>query len=78
MHRLAVRGGFAEVANNVMTVLADDAAFAEDIDIGAARNDLQDADAKLRGLSPLDDTYAGADANRRCAQARIETASAGR
>ena len=77
-HRCAVRGGFAEVLNNVMTVLADDAAFAEDIDVAAARNDLQEADAKLRGLSPLDDTYASLDANRRWAQARIETASAGR
>jgi F-type H+-transporting ATPase subunit epsilon len=77
-HRLAVRGGFAEVANNVMTVLADDAAFAEDIDIAAARTDLHDADARLRGLSPLDDAYASADASRRWAQARIDTASADR
>jgi F-type H+-transporting ATPase subunit epsilon len=77
-HRLAVRSGFAEVANNVMTVLADDAVFAEDIDLAAARSDLQDADAKLRGLSPLDDAYASADADRRWAQARIETASSGR
>jgi F-type H+-transporting ATPase subunit epsilon len=78
VHRIAVRGGFAEVANNVMTVLADDAVFAEDIDVAAARADLQDTDAKLRGLSPLDDTYAALDAARRWAQARIETASAGR
>ena len=76
--RLAVRGGFAEVANNVMTVLADDAVFAEDIDTAAARTDLQEAEAKLRGLSPLDDAYAGLDADRRWAQARIEAASAGR
>jgi len=75
-HRLAVRGGFAEVANNVMTVLADDAAFAEDIDVASARSDLQDADARLRGLSPLDETYASTDADRRWAQARIETVSA--
>jgi F-type H+-transporting ATPase subunit epsilon len=78
VHRLAVRGGFAEVLNNVMTVLADDAAFAEDIDIAAARAELQEADAKLRGLSPLDDTYAGLDATRRWAQARIEAVGAGR
>jgi len=77
-HRLAVRGGFAEVLNNVMTVLADDAAFAEDIDVAAARSDLQEADAKLRGLSPLDDSYASVDASRRWAQARIATASASR
>jgi len=74
-HRLAVRGGFAEVLNNVMTVLADDAAFAEDIDVATARSDLQEADAKLRGLSPLDEAYAGLDAARRWAQARIEAAA---
>src|SRR5438552_3733384 len=41
VHRLAVRGGFAEVVNNVMTVLADDAVPAEDIDPAKARADLQ-------------------------------------
>jgi len=78
VRRLAVRAGFAEVLNNVMTVLADDAVFAEDIDVAAARADLQEADAKLRGLSPLDDAYASADANHRWAQARIEAVTAAR
>jgi F-type H+-transporting ATPase subunit epsilon len=77
-HRLAIRGAFAEVVNNVMTVLADDAVFAEDIDVAAARSELQEADALLRSLSPLDVTYPSSDANRRWAQARLETASAGR
>jgi F-type H+-transporting ATPase subunit epsilon len=76
VQRLAVRGGFAEVASNVMTVLADDATFPEDIDAAAARSDLQAADAQLKDLSPLDDAYADADAGRRWAQARIEVASA--
>ena len=40
VHRLAVRGGFAEVLNNVMTILADDAAFPEDVDPARAREDL--------------------------------------
>jgi len=78
VRRVAVRGGFAEMADNVMTVLADDAVFAEDIDAGAARTELQEADVKLRGLSPLDETYPSLDATRRWAQARIEAASAGR
>ena len=56
----------------------DNAAFAEDIDVAAARADLQEADAKLRGLSPLDEAYAATDASRRWAQARLETASPGR
>lgn len=76
VQRLAVRGGFAEVASNVMTVLADDATFPENIDAAAARSDLQAAEAQLKDLSPLDDAYADADAGRRWAQARIEVASA--
>ncbi len=76
--RLAIRGGFAEVADNVMTVLADDAAFAEDIDPEAARADLAAAEAQLRGLSPLDPTFAGADASRRWAQTRLEIATPSR
>jgi len=77
-HRVAIRGGFAEVENNVMTVLADDAMFAEDINTATAQNDLHAAEAQLKDLSPLDDAYAAADAGRRWAIARIETASAGR
>jgi F-type H+-transporting ATPase subunit epsilon len=76
--RLAVRGGFAEVMNNVMTVLADDAAFPEDIDPAAVRSDLQTAEAQVKDLSPLDDTYLTADSNRRWAQARLDVAGAGR
>jgi F-type H+-transporting ATPase subunit epsilon len=76
VQRLAVRGGFAEVASNVMTVLADDATFPENIDAAAARSDLQAAEAQLKDLSPLDDAYADADAGRRWAQVRLEVASA--
>lgn len=76
VQRLAVRGGFAEVASNVMTVLADDATFPEDIDAAKARTDLQAAEAQLKDLSPLDDAYADADAGRRWAQARLEIAAA--
>jgi len=74
VRRLAIRGGFAEVADNVMTVLADDATFAEDIDSAAARADLQAAEAQLQDLSPIHDAFPTADANRRWAQARINIA----
>jgi F-type H+-transporting ATPase subunit epsilon len=73
--RIAIHGGFAEVADNVMTVLAEDAAFPQDINPDAARADLTAADAQLRDLSPLDPTFAAADASRRWAQTRIEVAS---
>ena len=76
VRRLAVRGGFAEVADNVMTVLADDAAFPQDIDVVGARADLQAAEAQLEKLSPVDDAYTSAEANRRWAIARIEAAGA--
>jgi len=71
---IAVRGGFAEVSNNVMTVLADAAERAEEIDTARAEKDLRAAEAKLAGLSPLDPEYAAADADRRWAQVRLETA----
>ena len=76
VRRLAVRGGFAEVIDNVMTVLADDAALPEDIDSVKARSDLQAAEAQLKDLTPLDEAYAAADASRRWAQARLELSGA--
>ena len=76
--RVAVRGGFAEVVDNVMTVLADDAVFAEDIDPEVARSELQTAETQLKDLSPVDATYAAVDSNRRWAHARLDAASAAR
>jgi F-type H+-transporting ATPase subunit epsilon len=73
--RIAIRGGFAEVVSNVMTVLAEDAAFPQDINLEAARADLTAAQMLLRDLSPLDPTFAAAEANRRWAQARIDVSS---
>ncbi len=75
LRTLAVRGGFAEVADNVMTVLADDAVFAEDIDATAVRRELEGAQAQLLQLSPLAEGYAAADNARRWALARINAAS---
>jgi F-type H+-transporting ATPase subunit epsilon len=70
--RIAIHGGFAEVVDNVMTVLADDAVLPEGIDQQAARADLAAAEGQLRDLSPLDPAFSSADANRRWAQARLE------
>ena len=44
---LAVKSGYAEVRDNVMTVLADDALSLDRIDRGAARADLERAEAAL-------------------------------
>lgn len=42
--RLALSGGFAEVVDNVMTVLADSAELADEIDLEAARTALGEAE----------------------------------
>lgn len=76
--RVAVRGGFAEVADNVMTVLADDAAFPEDVNAGAVEQDLRTAEAQVKDLAPADDTFAAAEGAVKWAKARIEAARAQR
>ena len=72
--KVAVRGGFAEMLNNVMTILADDAVPAESIDTTRARQELQDAETQLQKLSTADADYATVDGNRRWAQARLDAA----
>lgn len=74
LSHIAVRGGFAEVSNNVMTVLADAAERAEEIDVARAEADLRAALARLEDLSPLDAAYAAADLDRRWALARLDVA----
>lgn len=73
---LAVRGGFAEVADNVMTVLADAAERPEEIDSAVAEADLRAAEARLRELSPIEPEYSAAEAEARWARVRLEVARA--
>jgi len=73
-HLLAIREGFAEVSNNVMTVLAEAAEMPTEIDPGAARADLAAAESELAHLAPIDAEFAVADSKRRWAQARLEVA----
>jgi F-type H+-transporting ATPase subunit epsilon len=44
---LAVKGGFAEVRDNVVTVLADDVLPLDRLDVAQARTDLEQAEAAL-------------------------------
>ncbi len=69
--RVAIREGFAEVSNNVMTVLSEAAAAPDDVDADAARADLQAAQAKLEDLSVFDAEFADYDAARRWAEAQL-------
>lgn len=69
--KVAIREGFAEVSDNIMTVLSEAAALAEDVDAEATRADLAQAQAKLEDLSVFDPDFAAAEADRRWAEARL-------
>ena len=71
---LAVGGGFAEVVDNVMTVLADSAEFANEIDVERARAALRAAEESLKTLAANDPAFAEAQAARQRAQARLDVA----
>jgi F-type H+-transporting ATPase subunit epsilon len=53
-HYLAVDGGFVEVLDDHVRVLADSAEKAEDIDLGRAKADLQKATERLAAASDPD------------------------
>lgn len=74
--RIAIRGGFAEVSDDVMTVLAEAAQFSDEINTVKAQEDLLAARARLDELDPTNDDYSLADADRRWAEVRIATAIA--
>lgn len=57
-HVLAIFGGYAEVADNVMTVLADGAELVSEIDTARAEQALRDAETKLAGLDPAAPDFA--------------------
>ncbi len=68
-HRYAVGEGFAEVSNDHVRVLVEEALRADEIDAGRAASELKEAQAKLSGTPPEDPAYA---TNR----ARVERAAA--
>jgi F-type H+-transporting ATPase subunit epsilon len=74
VHALAVKGGFAEVSNNVMTVLVEDAVSGREVDPVSTRDRLRAAEEAVAHLAPVDPEFAAADAERRWAQARLEVA----
>jgi len=71
---LAIGGGFAEVVDNVMTVLADSAEFAEEINVEQTRAALREAEEHLKTLAVTDPAFAEAEVARRLAQVRLEVA----
>lgn len=72
-HKVAIAGGFVEVFENHVRVLADEATFPQDIQVDAARRDLDEAN---RALGRADSEQAAKDAMAAYerAQGRIDAA----
>ena len=73
-HQLAISGGYAEVLDDVMTVLANAAEYADEIDIERARKARERAEKKMAELSRGDKDFAAADAALRRALVRLQVA----
>jgi F-type H+-transporting ATPase subunit epsilon len=74
-HYLAISGGYAEVLNNVMTVLASAAEFSSEIDTNRARQAKDIAEKRMGELNYEDKEYTSAETALRWANARLEVAS---
>ncbi len=72
--RLALSGGYAEVLNNEMTVLANAAEYAEEIDVERAQGARERAENKMEELNPEDQEFIATQAALRRALVRIQVA----
>lgn len=70
----AIGGGFLQVADNKVMVLADSAEEREEIDVDRARRAFAEATERLRALTEGDENYRGEAARVRRATARLEVA----
>ena len=68
-HRMAVGEGFAEVSNDRVRILVEEAVRADEIDPGRAASELKELESKLSSMRPEDPAYS---ANR----AQLERAAA--
>lgn len=75
-HVLAIAGGFVEVSDNQVRVLADEAEAAQDIQVDKARRDLEEASRKLNEAKETAEAEAALRAVQR-AQARIDAVERG-
>ena len=73
-HHYAVGGGFLQVADNRVIVLADTAEAAGDIDVERARKAFEEAQGRLLALTEQDRSYAEEAARVRRAAARLAVA----
>jgi F-type H+-transporting ATPase subunit epsilon len=74
-HRYAVGEGFAEVSNDRVRVLVEEAVRADEIDPAKANTELKDLQSQLSGLKPDDPAYAQQRARVERAAARAVVAS---
>ena len=72
--RLAVNGGYAEVLDNVMTVLANAAEYADEIDVERAQRAKESAETELAESSQEDKERVAAEAALRWAVVRLQVA----
>jgi F-type H+-transporting ATPase subunit epsilon len=73
-HYMAISGGYAEVLDNVMTVLAPAAEFAAEIDAERARRAREQAEKRMGELNYEDKEFNTAAAALRWANARLQVA----
>ena len=73
--RIVVHGGYAEVVEDVVTVLADDAELPEEIDAARARQEIQRIDAELAVESEHPESIDELLSQRRRAEVRLAAAS---
>lgn len=57
-HRFAVGEGFAEVSNDRVRILVEEAIRADEIDKGRAESELKELEARLSSMRPEDPAYA--------------------
>lgn len=72
---LALAGGYAEVVDNVMTVLADAAEYADEIDTERAQRAKERAEKKMSEVNWEEKEFAEAEAALRRALVRLQVAS---
>jgi len=73
-HYLAISGGYAEVLDNVMTVLAPAAEFAAEIDAERAQRAKQRAEKRMSELNFEEKEFGVSETALRRAQARLQVA----
>lgn len=72
---LAVSGGYAEVLDNTVTVLATSAEYADEIDVEGARRNEERAENQMHQLNPDDKEFIAAAAALRWAKVQMHVAN---